>query len=171
MSNLRTLIVLRHAETEEGRPGGRDADRRLTPRGEEQARVVGDYLRQQSIKVDIVLCSTALRARRTLALLDLPAGEEGPRIQIGEQFYSAGSESLIEVVRGLPDDDSGALLVGHAPGLPGLVYEIVDVDSADSAAWTAIEHRFPAATLARLEWTGGWADLGSARLVSVRLPE
>ena len=64
-----------------------------------------------------------------------------------------------------------ALLVGHAPGLPGVVYEVVDADSADPAAWAAIEHRFPAAALARLEWAGGWADLGTARLVSVRLPD
>ena len=171
MTSARTLITLRHAQTEDARPGGRDTDRRLTTHGEMQARAVGEFLRRESIAVDTVFCSTALRARRTLELLALPAGDDAPRIQISEQFYTAGSDTLIEAVRALPDESVCTLLVGHAPGLPGLVYDLVDPDSADLAAWTAIEHRFPAATLARLAWTGVWADLGKARLVNVRLPD
>ena len=133
--------------------------------------MVGDFLRLEAIVVDTVLCSAAVRARRTLELLGLPPGDDAPQTTISEQFYSAGTDSLIEAVRALPDDSAGALLVGHAPSLPGVVYEVVDPDSADPAAWAAIEHRFPAAALARLEWAGGWADLGTARLVSVRLPD
>jgi len=171
MTSVRTLITLRHAQTEDVRPGGRDLDRRLTAHGEDQARAVGEFLRREAIMVDTVLCSTAVRARRTLELLGLPTGDDAPQTTISEQFYSAGTDSLIEAVRALPDDVAGALLVGHAPGLPGVVYEVVDADSADPAAWAAIEHRFPAAALARLEWAGGWADLGTARLVSVRLPD
>ena len=170
MSSVRTLITLRHAQTEDVRPGGRDLDRRLTAHGEEQARAVGDYLRREAIRVDSVLCSTAVRARRTLELLALPTGDDAPHTTIGEQFYSAGTDSLIEAVRALPDERACALLVGHAPGLPGVVYEVVDADTADPAAWAAIDRGFPAAALARLEWAGGWADLGTARLVSVRLP-
>jgi phosphohistidine phosphatase len=171
MTSARTLITLRHAQTEDVRPGGRDLDRRLTAHGEEQARMVGDFLRLEAITVDTVLCSAAVRARRTLELLRLPPGDDAPQTTISEQFYSAGTDSLIEAVRSLPDDIVCALLVGHAPALPGVVYEVVDAENADPAAWAAIEHRFPAAALARLEWAGGWADLGSARLVSVRLPD
>ena len=170
MTSVRTLIALRHAQTEDVRPGGHDLDRRLTAHGEEQARAVGDFLREQGITVDTVLCSAAVRARRTLELLGLPTGDDGPQTTISEQFYSAGTDSLIEAVRALPEDGVCALLVGHAPGLPGVVYEVVDPDTADPGAWAAMERGFPAAALARLEWTGGWADLGTARLVSVRLP-
>lgn len=171
MSSPRTLIVLRHAQTEDARPGGRDRDRRLTAHGEAQARAVGEFLRRESIIVDTVLCSAAVRARQTLQLLALPVGTDGPRTEISELYYTAGSDSLIDAVRALPDDGDCALLVGHAPALPGVVYEAVDPGSAEPAAWAAIEHRFPAAALARLEWAGGWPDLGSARLVSARLPD
>jgi phosphohistidine phosphatase len=171
VTSVRTLITLRHARTEDVRPGGRDLERRLTAHGEQQARAVGDFLRREAITVDTVLCSAAVRARRTLELLGLPTGEDGPQTTISEQFYSAGTDSLIEAVRALPDDRVCALLVGHAPGLPGVVYEVTDPESADPGAWAAIERGFPAATLARLEWAGGWADLGTARLISVRLPD
>ena len=44
MATRRTLLLLRHAQTEDTRPGGRDIDRQLTAEGEEQARAVGTFL-------------------------------------------------------------------------------------------------------------------------------
>ena len=71
MDQRRTLLVLRHAKTEDTRPGSKDSERRLTPDGERHALEVGDYLRTQGITVDTVLCSSAARARQTLELLKL----------------------------------------------------------------------------------------------------
>jgi phosphohistidine phosphatase len=170
VTSRRTLLVLRHAQTEDVRPGGHDVDRRLTSAGEEQARAVGDFLRKQGLAIDYVLCSSAVRARQTLELLDLPPLAPD-HAAVSEEYYNAGSDSLIEAVRALPDSCDTALLVGHAPGLPGAAYELVDPESSDPSAWAAIEHRFPAAGLARLEWDGDWNDLNGARLVSVRLPD
>ena len=71
MDQRRILLVLRHAETEDVRPGSRDSQRRLTPDGERHAEEVGDYLREQGITVDAVLCSSATRAEQTLELLEI----------------------------------------------------------------------------------------------------
>ena len=169
MTSRRTLLVLRHAQTEDVLPGGHDIDRRLTAAGEEQARAVGTFLREQGLTIDCVICSSAVRARQTLELLDLPP-LAADHVDVSEAYYNAGSDSLIEAVRTLPAGCDTALVVGHAPGLPGVAYELVDSDSSDPSAWAAIEHRFPAAGLARLEWDGDWNDLGRARLLSVRLP-
>jgi phosphohistidine phosphatase len=117
-----------------------------------------------------VLCSSAVRARQTLELLDLPP-MDSDHAEVSEAYYNVGSDSLIEAVRALPDDCDTALIVGHAPALPGVAYELIDPESSDPSAWAAIEHRFPAAGLARLEWSGGWDDVGAARLVSARLPD
>ena len=168
MAAVRTLLLLRHAETEATRPGGHDADRRLTPHGLEQAREVGVFLRSAGLRIDAVLCSSAVRARQTLERLDLTLAHD--QIEITEGFYNAGSDSLIEAVRALPDDTVTALLVGHAPGLPSVAYELADPSTSDRAAVAAIEHRFPAATLAHLEWEGVWSDPDAARLVGARLP-
>lgn len=40
----RTVLLLRHAQTEDSRPGGRDHDRRLTAEGDAQERAVGATL-------------------------------------------------------------------------------------------------------------------------------
>jgi phosphohistidine phosphatase len=166
----RTLLVLRHAQTEDVRPGSRDSQRRLTTEGERQAREVGDYLREQGITIDAVLCSSAERARRTLKLLELGDQLASDRVDIADRFYNAGAETLLAAVRELPDDCYVALIVGHAPGAPGLVYEMTDPTTSAPAAVNAIEHRFPAAALAQLRFDGDWPGVQHCSLVFVRMP-
>jgi phosphohistidine phosphatase SixA len=86
MDQRRTLLVLRHAETEDMRPGSKDSERRLTPDGERHALEVGDYLRSQGITIDAVLCSSAARAQQTLELLKL--GQQRPRIAWKSPIFS-----------------------------------------------------------------------------------
>lgn len=170
MDQRRSLLVLRHAQTEDVRPGGRDTERRLTANGERQAAEAGDYLRQRGITVDTVLCSSAVRARQTLDLLELGGQPAPDRVDIAERFYNAGTDTLIEAVRELADDCRVALLIGHAPGAPGVVYELTDPTTSTPKAVAAIEGRFPAAALAQLEFDGDWSRLGTCALVSVWLP-
>jgi phosphohistidine phosphatase len=170
MNQRRTLLVLRHAETEAVRPGSKDSERRLTPDGERHALEVGDYLRAQGITVDAVLCSRAARARQTLELLKLDDQLLQDRVEIADRVYNAGTETLINAVRELPEDCHIALLVGHAPGAPGVVYEMSDPTTSAPEAIGAIEGRFPAAALAQLEFDGDWSGMDTASLVSVRLP-
>jgi phosphohistidine phosphatase len=170
MNQRRTLLVLRHAKTEDVRPGSKDSERRLTPDGERHALEVGDYLRAQGIAVDAVLCSSAARARQTLELLKLDDQLLQDRVEIADRFYNAGTDTLINAVRELPDDCHLALLVGHAPAAPGVVYEMSDPATSTPDALGAIEGRFPAAALARLEFDGDWSSIEAGSLISVRMP-
>ena len=92
-------------------------------------------------------------------------------MEIAERFYNAGADTLINAVRDLPADCHVALLVGHAPGAPGLVHDMADPDTSTPAAVSAIESRFPAAALARLEFDGDWSEIEGGSLVSVRIPD
>jgi phosphohistidine phosphatase len=170
MDQRRTLLVLRHAQTEDVRPGSKDSERRLTPDGERQAQEVGDYLQSQGITVDTVLCSSAARARQTLDLLKLDDQLDPDRVEIAERFYNAGTDTLINAVRELSDDCQVALLIGHAPGAPGVVYELTDPTTSTPEAVSAIEGRFPAAALAQLDLEGDWPEIEVASLVSVWMP-
>jgi phosphohistidine phosphatase len=170
MDQRRTLLVLRHAKTEDMRPGSRDSERRLTPDGERHALEVGDYLRSQGITIDAILCSSAARARQTLELLKLGQQPAPDRVEIADLLYNAGADTLLNAVRELPDDCRVALLIGHAPGVPGLVHEMTDPANSTPEAVAAIESRFPAAALAQLEFEGDWSQIDTGSLVSVRMP-
>jgi phosphohistidine phosphatase len=169
METRRTVLLLRHARTEDSRPGGRDIDRRLTAEGEEQARAVGGHLAEHGLTLDAVLCSSAVRTRQTLAGLGLPL-PDARRLDLSSDYYNAGADTLIAALRAQDEESRTVLLVGHAPGVPAVAYELTDPDTSDPAAVAAIDGRFPAATLARLEFAGHWADLETAALVDVRLP-
>jgi phosphohistidine phosphatase SixA len=62
------------------------------------------------------------------------------------------------------------LLVRHAPGAPGVVYELTDPTTSATEAVSAIEGRFPAAALAQLEFDGDWSEMEAASLMAIRLP-
>jgi phosphohistidine phosphatase len=118
-------------------PGGHDIDRKLTALGERQARGVGNFLHNQGIKVDAVVCSSAVRARQTLDQLALDV--EPSRVEVSEAYYNAGVDTLLDALRALPADCAVALLVGHAPGVPGVALELADPDASDSSVLEALE--------------------------------
>jgi phosphohistidine phosphatase len=111
--------------------------------------------------VDHVLCSPAVRARETLAALELPDDVE---VEMVDALHDAGSDSIIELLQTLSDGVRCALVVGHAPGVPGLLHELVDASTADPAAWSVVKTRFPTATLAVLR-VQEWSGLNDARLL------
>ena len=63
---MKTLHLLRHAKSSWKDPGLDDHDRPLSRRGRETARGIAAYLRRAKIAPDLVICSTAVRARQTL---------------------------------------------------------------------------------------------------------
>ena len=170
MDQRRSLLVLRQAQTEDARPGRSDKERRLTSDGERHAAEAGDHLRTLGIAVDIVLCSSAARARQTFELLKLDDRHAPGQVDVADRFYNAGTDTLIEALRELPDDRHVALLIGHAPGAPGVVYELTDRSTSAPEAVAAIEGRFPSAALAQLEFDGDWSQLGSCSLTRVWMP-
>ena len=133
----------------------------MTEQGQEQAAAVGETIRGGGWSVDHVLCSPAVRVRETLAGLELPDDVE---VEVVDSLYDAGSDSIIELIRTLPDGVRCALVVGHAPGVPGLLHELVDASTADPAAWSVVKTRFPPATLAVLT-VPEWSGLDDARLL------
>src|SRR5512133_1315259 len=169
MDQRHTLLVLRHAQTEDVRPGSRDNERRLTPDGEREAQQVGDYLREQEVRIDTVLCSSAARAQQTRELLKVDRLERD-RVEIADLFYTAGGDTLLNAVRDLPEDCQVVLLVGHAPGAPALVHELTDPTTSNPSSVAEIESRFPAAALAWLEFAVDWSQVETGSLVSVRMP-
>lgn len=126
---------------------------------------MGETIRTAGLSVDHVLCSSAVRTRETLAGLQLPARTT---VEFVDSLYDAGTDSIVELIETLPDGAHCALVVGHAPGVPGVVHELVDAATADPAAWAVVENRYPPATLAVLT-VSDWSSLADRRLVAAAL--
>jgi phosphohistidine phosphatase len=160
---LHRLYLLRHAESGNISADWRDAGRELTKNGRAQARAVGEVLAGAGI--GLVLCSIAVRARQTAALLGLSA----PTLHLPALYNAAPRQLLAELAQ--VDDGVGAVVVvAHAPGIPSLVYSLADPDS-DAEAMARIRPMYPPATLSGLEFSGPWSELALARLFVTRVPD
>jgi len=107
------IWLLRHAEAEDGSP---DEARRLTKKGEEQARVAGRALEALGVKLDLCLTSPRVRAEQTARLACEPLGVE---ISVDERL-SGGPFDPEELAAGLDD----VLLVGHDPDFSMAVHDL-----------------------------------------------
>jgi phosphohistidine phosphatase SixA len=113
---MRNLILLRHAHAEPAAAGQDDPSRGLSETGRMEAQAAGNWLREHGLRPDRVLCSTATRARETLAALgDIGGGETYEEASI----YEASPGTLAALADANRDAEC-LLLVGHNPGMEQL---------------------------------------------------
>lgn len=98
------LLIVRHAEAA---PGAPDELRRLTPRGVEQARRLGERLRAEYVAPIAVVTSPLRRARETAEALALAEPQVDERLAPG-----ATPEDVREAASGRGDT---VVVVGHQP--------------------------------------------------------
>lgn len=162
----RTLVLLRHAKS--AYPDGvADHDRPLAPRGKREAALAGDWLRANLPAIDAVLCSTATRARETLA----HTGIEAP-VRYADRLYDATPGTVIDEINGVGDDVTVLLLVAHEPTMTQLALGLSRADNADTDAAERISAKFPTSAMAVLRFERGWkaVELGSAELDDFHVP-
>lgn len=146
----RELILLRHAKSGWGQPELADHDRPLNGRGRRQAPLVGAWLAAEDCEPDLVLCSSARRARETLEGL-LGATDWQPPVVFEEGLYHAEPEAILELIAWLGGDVRRLLVLGHNPGLSLLSSQLAGREIA-----------LRTACLARFELSASWSDLGAA---------
>src|SRR5258705_13467548 len=122
---MKTLFLLRHAKAKNGGNDLPDFDRALNDRGRKEARAVGTFIRKQNLGLDLVLSSSAVRARETTELV-LDSGELALEGRYDQRVYEDGPQRLLEVIAQLEDKMSPVLLVGHNPGFGELVRLLTD---------------------------------------------
>ena len=77
---MRTLWLLRHAKSSWDDPAVADHERPLAPRGRKAAKRMRRWASEHRVQPEIVLCSSAVRARATLDLV-LPA-LRSPQVEV-----------------------------------------------------------------------------------------
>jgi phosphohistidine phosphatase len=145
----RHLILMRHAKSSWSNGDCADHDRDLNPRGIRAARQMARLLASEQLQPDFVWCSTATRARRTLAQM-LGEWDKIPPILFESVLYLAQPETVLDVIARTPPGHSQLLVIGHNPGLEELVALLAGRPAADdgtthmpTAAVAVFEHSGP----------------------------
>lgn len=160
------LVLLRHAKSAYPDEVA-DHDRPLAPRGEREAALAGDWLRAHLPAVDAVLCSTATRARQTLARTAVDAP-----VQFVERLYGASPGTVIEEINAIDDEIATLLVVGHEPTMSAATIILAGAEGTNVAAVDAVTTKFPTSGIAALQVVGSWKDLapGGAALIDFHVP-
>lgn len=159
---MKTLLILRHAKTQPDAPNG-DHARQLTGRGLHDAARMAAYIKASIGAPDAIVTSDARRAMQTAEIVADGTGFTRS-LTVEPRMYAAGSATLLDVVRALPDDADRVILVGHNPGFEELAAAL----SSDDA-----EVRLPTSAFAHLEfdaasWSEAQPGSGELREVATR---
>ena len=156
---MHSLHLMRHAKSS-WKEDVADCERPLNRRGREAARRVGRHLPGTIGALDLVLCSSAVRARETMKLA-LAEYRVRPRSTIEDELYAASVERLIGRLRRLDEDNRDVLLIGHNPELHELAVSLADVSSPGLRALAS--GKFPTAARASFRMSDRWSALGGSR--------
>lgn len=158
----RTLLLARHATTASFAPGG-DRSRPLLPTGHQQARDAGEWLRETGRVPDLALVSSTVRTQQTWEGIVAGLGSEAPQQRTEDRIYENDTSSLLAVIADSPDDAATLLLIGHAPAVPALAYDLTDSGAAetDRDALLELPQRYEPMTIATLTIADldSWSDL------------
>jgi len=110
------LYLVRHAEAAQGEP---DDLRPLTAAGRQSARLLGERLAAEPVRVDAVLCSPLLRARETAAALGRALGcEPEPDERL------APGASAADIRDAAANRGGAVVVVGHQPDCSNIAAEL-----------------------------------------------
>ncbi len=150
---MKTLLILRHAKSSWTEPELDDHDRPLNDRGRRDAPRMGRLIQRQNLVPDIVLTSTANRARRT-AELAIEAWGQPTTLTPIENFYLAAPGVYLMWLGHLDsqeDPTDRVMVVGHNPGVEELVTLL-----------SGARERMPTAALARIDLPiDSWSEVAS----------
>jgi phosphohistidine phosphatase len=133
-----TLVLVRHAKSDWGDPSLDDHDRPLNDRGLRDAPRMADRLADSGVQPDVILSSTALRARTTAeffgARLDVA-------VQLDPELYGAPPRALFAAAAATGAES--VIVVAHDPGMSALAGRLAD----------GITH-MPTCAVATFSWPG-----------------
>jgi len=155
------LLVMRHAKSDWD-AGTDDHERPLAERGVKAARKVGRFLARAEMVPELVICSTAMRARATVELA-VEAGDWHCPVEHTRAFYGADPAAVLAEIasRSAPPR---LMVVGHEPTWSELVSLLVGGGAV----------RIATAAVACLELpANGWSAIepGAGQLVWLVTPK
>jgi phosphohistidine phosphatase len=172
---MKTLYLLRHAKSDWDDPRLADHDRPLSARGHRAAATMANYWTARKggpPRPDLVVCSTATRARATLEIVAAAWGTNLPPTTFDRSIYLCGEELLLDRVKALPEQVGAALFVGHNPDFQLLARDLCG--RGEAGLRQALATKLPTCSFVEITVPDGinWGDLawGSCTLAGFTRP-
>jgi phosphohistidine phosphatase len=120
----RTLVMIRHAKSSWANPLQSDFERALNERGERDAPMMGARLKGAGILPDLIISSTAKRAKSTAKKIAAALDYDHSRIQLLDNLYHCIPSVFEETIYGVNDLIKTLFIVAHNPGITDFVNQL-----------------------------------------------
>jgi phosphohistidine phosphatase len=111
---------MRHAKSSWKHPDLPDQDRPLNKRGEKDAPHMGKFIREKELIPQVILASPAKRVSQTVDGMLEKMNFKG-KVEYINSLYLAEPAAYLSTLQAVPDKYERVLVVGHNPGLEGLL--------------------------------------------------
>jgi phosphohistidine phosphatase len=122
---MKTLLIMRHAKSSWKEQEMPDHDRPLKKRGRKDIANMAKILKKKALMPDLILSSSAVRAKDTATLMKEKLNYKG-KLELIDDLYMAEPETYIQKISSVPEKVDKLLIVGHNPGLEGLAMTLGD---------------------------------------------
>ena len=156
---MKTLLLVRHGKSSWDHQGLSDHDRPLNDRGLRDAPEMGRRLAERGVSPDVILSSTALRARTTAELIAEALGFGADRVITDERLYAASASEVLGVIQELDDSVGCAIVIGHNPETASLAQKFSE-DIAEMPTCAIAEFTFD---------VDAWSGVGDVEPDAVRV--
>lgn len=127
---MKTVILVRHAKASQGEFGMLDFDRTLEARGKRDAVFMGQKIREREIYPDIILSSSAKRAKKTAKLVAKELGYPKEKIKFDRKIYDSNAAYLLGLLQAQSDRHEVVMVFGHNPDL-SILAELLLAEKSD----------------------------------------
>ncbi|MFZ4797338.1 MAG: SixA phosphatase family protein [Bacteroidia bacterium] len=138
---MKTIILMRHAKTEQGNFECTDFDRKLTEKGKSDADFAAKILAKKVKKIDLIITSSSKRTLKTAKIVAENYAIDKSKIQSLYEIYEANSDAYVHVLRNLNDEKvKTVIIVGHNPTIGAMTSflsgnEIIDFKPSSIAVF------------------------------------
>jgi len=122
---MKNLYLIRHAKSDWNDESKSDFDRGLNKRGKQAILIMANALREKKIMPDLILSSSAKRAKLTAKGLAKAIGYSG-EIKYIDALYMAEPETIQELIKDVNDKYGTLFVVGHNPETTELSNILID---------------------------------------------
>jgi len=138
---MKTLILFRHSESGWKSGNKDDHERHLTDKGIEVAKKIGAYLSNIKSVPDLIISSTALRAKSTSELAKEEGGWDSD-ITLESGIYGGNLSFLIKLAQSQDNHIDSVCFTGHEPYFSSFISRVTNQENT----------YFPTASIAKINF-------------------
>lgn len=124
---MKEILLLRHAKSSWENINLEDFDRPLKKRGKDDSVIMGEYIKQNDLIPEYIICSDSVRTKETLKII-LERIKKEIDVLYTNKIYEAEVDDILEVISQTDNRLQRIMVIGHNPGMLDTVIELTKED-------------------------------------------